>query len=139
VALADWSGGKVAREAKATAPSAWLWASAKKSEPLPYNEILARAVRVPDPTVAAIDGWLLRRLGPHCSRIELAELPHVRDEAHLLHAMGFETGNVHLGTRSARARILSELRRLPRRWLHEHTKVFGAALRADWKRWQESG
>ena len=60
--------------------------------------ILERAVRVPDPFVHVFGRWLLRRLAPDCSRIEIDSLPAKRDEERLLYAMGWETANIHLGS-----------------------------------------
>jgi len=40
-------------------------------------------------------------LAPHCSRIEMASIPKKRDEERLLHSMGFETANIHLGSKQA--------------------------------------
>src|ERR1017187_5872 len=52
VALADWRGGSVAREAKALAPSACLWAEkGKGTAPILYQEMLDLAVRCRDPFV----------------------------------------------------------------------------------------
>src|SRR5215472_6275444 len=49
VALADWRGGMIAREAKALAPSAWLWARGLRLMAPRYGEIITCAVRVSDP------------------------------------------------------------------------------------------
>jgi hypothetical protein len=138
VAIAQWSGGYVAREAKAVAPSAWLWASGRSGPArCRIPDIIARASRVPDPTVRLVGDWLIRRLAPHCTKIELVDLPRQRDEMRLLHAMGYETANVHLGTTGAAPRILADLRRRKGRWLHDVTKTFVAALDDDWTRWRE--
>lgn len=50
-AMALWRGGVVSREAKAVVPSAWRWASANDYpwEPVYIAQILAEAVRCPDP------------------------------------------------------------------------------------------
>jgi hypothetical protein len=70
VALADWHGGLVAREAKALAPSACLWAAGGKgSARILYEEVLDRAVRCRDPFVRLQRRWIVRRLAPDCSRI----------------------------------------------------------------------
>ena len=53
--------------------------------------------------------WIVRRLSPHCSRIELTTLQIQKDEMRLLHSMGLETANIHLGTASARKPILAHL------------------------------
>jgi hypothetical protein len=117
VCIADYEGGSVAREAKALAPSACLWAErGKGSAAIRYQEILDRSVRSRDPFVRLQKRWIVRRLAPDCSRIELSALPKERDELRLLHAMGWETANVHLGTQKARV-IKADLKKRPRGWL----------------------
>ena len=56
-----------------------------------YQTIINRAVRCPDPFVQLRGRWIVRRLGPHPSCIELASLRGPDTELRLLHAMGFET------------------------------------------------
>jgi hypothetical protein len=129
VAIAEWRGGRIAREAKATAPSAWLWATGRT----PGRETAAVSA---DPTVRRLGAWVVRRLAPHCTRIELADLPRERDEERLLAAMGFETANIHLhrATRGARERIGRELRaRAGGRWLNDLAKRFTDAIARDWR------
>ena len=96
-ALAHWRGGTIAREAKALTPSAWLWARGRPAQeaPLHYTELLAQAIRCPDPTLKCEDGWLTRRLAPDGSRVELADLPGKRDDEKMFSAMGREVGNMH--------------------------------------------
>jgi hypothetical protein len=140
VAIADWQGGRIAREAKALAPSAWLWAiGQRRATAIRYQEIIDRAIRVPDPTVRCVGTWLVRRLAPHCTRIDLIDLPRGHDEARLFNAMGFETANVHLGTPRAARAIGRELGSFKGRWLHDQAKVFASAVREDWRAWQRAG
>ena len=127
VALSDWRGGLVAREIKAFLPSAWNFQSSH------YSEIITRAVRMPDPFVCICGDWVVRRLAPDCSRIELATLPKRRDEAYLVRAMGSETANIHLSTPEAVAAIQSDLGRRPASWLHDAAKVMSKAVLQDWK------
>lgn len=131
VALADWRGGALAREAKALAPSACLWAErGKGTAPIRYQEILDRSVRCRDPFVRVRKRWIVRRLAPDCSRIELSALPKERDEIRLLHAMGFETANIHLG--SIKPRLLREdLKSRPRGWLFEEARRMEKLVRED--------
>jgi Uncharacterized protein conserved in bacteria (DUF2252) len=136
VGIADWNGGAVAREAKAMAPSAWSWAQGRGPTAIAYNTIVARAVRVPDPTVRVVGRWLLRRLAPHCTRIDLAELPSSRDEERLLHAMGFEAANVHLGSPGARAAIRRELAARRGRWLHQAASAMTEQVIDEWRAWR---
>ena len=140
VAIADWNGGRIAREAKALVSSACYWACDHDgpSEIL-YQTIISRAIRCPDPFVQLRGRWIVRRLSPHCSRIELATLEAQGEELQLLRAMGHETANIHLGTRSARRSILAHMQKQKRRWLHEATEVMLKAVREDWKAWSKDG
>jgi hypothetical protein len=135
VAVANWRGGKVAREAKALAPSACMFANDGRSTAIHYADIIARAIRVPDPFVRVCDRWIVRRLAPHCTRVELDALPKVRDEKRLLHAMGFETANIHLGTAKARKRIARDLAERKAGWLPDAVHTMAKAVQADWQAW----
>ncbi|MGP8243239.1 MAG: DUF2252 family protein [Bryobacteraceae bacterium] len=133
VAVAEWHGGSLAREAKALAPSACVWAERGGGcAPIRYQEIVDRAVRCPDPFVRLQKRWIVRRLAPDCSRIELASLPENRDEVRLLHAMGFETANVHLGSLKPRV-LLADLKKRPSGWLLAAARKMQNAVRADFK------
>ena len=137
VALALFQGGKIAREAKALAPSACVWAvGGKLSERIRYQEILDRSVRAIDPYVRLKGRWIVRRLAPYCSRVELSSIPEERDESKLLHAMGFETGNVHLGTPRALKLILRDLDQRPPHWLHKAALKMVDSVTEDWREWR---
>jgi hypothetical protein len=82
------------------------------------------------------DGWLIRRLSPDCSRVLLDELPKRRDEARLLKSMGWEAGNIHLGTRGAARAIVIDLARRKQGWLRDAATRMARRLRADWKDWR---
>jgi hypothetical protein len=137
VAVALWQTGWVAREAKALAPSAWAWAAGiKPPEDLRYADIVRQAVRVPDPFLHLRGHMLVRRLAPDCSRILLASLPHGSQEERLLHAMGFETANIHCGNRAQIAALLRDLKKRPEGWLHRAAKKMVRATRKDWLKWR---
>src|SRR5579863_8554627 len=65
------SGAYLAREAKAIRPSAWVWAKGETKQVLYGPQLAVSAKRVPDPFVRFHSRWLVRRLAPDCSRIEL--------------------------------------------------------------------
>jgi hypothetical protein len=141
LALADWRGGRIAREAKARVQSALAWAEGR-SDADHYSEIVERAVRVPDPLLRVGDGWLGRRLAPHCARVELETLPKQRDEARLLHAMGAETANVHLGDRAGAGVVAKDLRGRTGEWLHDAARRMAGVVIAgaeEWRRAQTEG
>jgi len=133
VAIAEWRGGSVAREAKVLAPSACVWAErGEGTAPILYQRILDRSVRCLDPFVRVRKRWIVRRLAPDCSRIELSALPKESDEIRLLHAMGFETANIHLGT--AKPRVLrDDLKRRPDGWLAYAAQRMKKAVLADFR------
>lgn len=145
VAIADWHGGRIAREAKALVPASACWAQSlntrKNRGPaeILYQTIINRAVRCPDPFVQLRGRWIVRRLGPHCSRIELASLSGPETELRLLNAMGRETANIHLGSPSARKSILRHLQKQKEKWLHHAAETMLQAVRADWNVWRRKG
>ncbi|MGA9542610.1 MAG: DUF2252 family protein [Candidatus Sulfotelmatobacter sp.] len=145
VAIADWHGGQIAREAKALVPSSSHWAQSidagKNCGPaeILYQTIINRAVRCPDPFVQLRGRWIVRRLGPHCSRIELASLRAPDTELRLLHAMGYETANIHLGTPTARKAILRHIDKQKPKWLHQAAEQMLQSVREDWQVWKKKG
>jgi uncharacterized protein (DUF2252 family) len=138
VAIGRWHGAMIAREAKPLAPSAWLWASAARLRSPRYLELIRRAVRVPDPFLHVHGIWLLRRLAPDCSRIELASLPRNNDESRLLWMMGWETANMHLATPQQRPRILADLEARRSGWLVKAAARMAQELERDWRRWRKA-
>jgi hypothetical protein len=140
VAIAEWKGGKIAREAKALVSSACYWARDHAGPPeILYQTIITRAVRCMDPFVQLRGRWIVRRLSPHCSRIELAGLTLRSEQTRLLRAMGWETANIHLGTKTARKPILRHLAKQKAKWLHNATEEMLRAVRDDWKIWKQDG
>ena len=139
VALAECNGGKIAREAKALVPSSIYWTHGAGQPELMYQVIINRAVRSPDPFVQMRGRWIVRRLSPHCCRIELSVLPRGREELRLLFAMGWETGNIHLGGRSVVKPIRQHLDRQKAAWLSDAARSMADAVTRDWRAWKKSG
>ncbi len=133
ILLAEWAGGRIAREAKAVTPPSTAWASGKNTPPR-MGEIVARAKHVADPFYRPGEEWVARRLGPHCSRIELAHLDGVGDLSALLTAMGAETANIHLGSADADA-VLRYLKKRDEGWLSGAAKAMAESIRSDWIEW----
>jgi len=136
-ALAEWQGKYVALEAKALIPSAGLWAQKKhKGAEIQYEEVLARAVRRPDPVMKVYEGWVVRGLAPDRCRIELSELGPERDETRMMRAMGWEIANIHLGTRPMVKDILDDLKGRKADWLRGSAEKMVAATSNDWEVWR---
>ena len=138
LALAEFKGGFIAREAKQLTDSAWLWAWPPKQRrkcQILYQKALDTSIRCPDPFVKLRGEWIVRRLAPDCSRIELYSLPETHDAVKLLRAMGWETANMHLGTCEAKA-LLADLKARGPGWLHENAKIMVESIHKDWKAWR---
>src|SRR6266508_4356663 len=97
-----------------------------------YEEVLARSGRSLDPVVKVYEGWVVRRLAPDCHRIELSELGPERDEKRMLRAMGWETGNIHLGTRPAVKDVLNNLKGRKINWLRKSAAKMVVVTLKDW-------
>ena len=142
--LFQWHGAHMVREAKALTRSAWIWADSSRDPakdqdlPLLQEEIIVTAIRVRDPHLHFHENWALRRLAPDCCRIDIATLPNDRDEERLLYAMGWETANVHLGSRGKVAAVRKDLAGRRGKWLHQAAKAMEEATKKDWKLWRKA-
>jgi len=136
VALAEWMGGWIAREAKAVAPPATDWLAGRMERHSRMSEVAASAVRCPDPFYRLGRDWVVRRLAPHCSKIDLGVLATSEDVLRVLWAMGGETANVHLGAPGAATAILHDLEQRPHKWLNESARAMAKAVLDDWSEWR---
>jgi hypothetical protein len=152
-ALTSWRGGQVARDVKALAPSGWLWAHTAPEEaalaPIRSMELLTHPGRCPDPTVAVQGRWIVRRIAPDCSRVELGDLADddqddeaTRDQQkRLLTWMGQELAGLHRASPYALATVRGHLAALTGRagnWLRDATEAMAAATRADFEAYRGS-
>ncbi len=139
VAIANWQGGFIAREAKAMVPSSCTWVEGKTGRGQSfYQQAIGSAVRSRDPFQVTEGSWLIRRLSPDSNPIDIQDLPKHRDEEMLLHAMGREAANVHLGTRRQTTNIVKDLRKRGANWLREGAVRMARAVEKDWDRYRKS-
>jgi hypothetical protein len=139
VAIALCHGARIAREAKAMVPSALYWTTDDHAPAeIFYSAIVSQGVRCPDPFLQLRGSWIVRRLSPYCSRIELSMLPRNREELRLLFSMGWETANIHLGTPAALKPVRRHLEKLTANRLSEAAKEMKKAVLRDWDDWKES-
>jgi hypothetical protein len=138
VVLAEWAGGWVCREAKAVTPPATAWVNGT-DVPWRGAAVAGRAVRSPDPCYRAHRGWVVRRLGPRCNRIELKHLARAGgNTVRVLRAMGAETANVHLGSPGAADAILADLAQRPEGWLADTARRMARAIETGWAECQHA-
>ena len=154
----DWQGGIIVREAKALAPSAWLWAnqsedasysSALSAKSIYYPTILDNAVRSADPWLKTVDTWAVRRLGPDAFKVELK---HLKLEASkeeeltkkLLQSMGKEIANVHSRSSGQSNDVLKHVKELSSNdtsggWLFDNSKTMAEQTKEDFHDWKKEG
>jgi len=138
LSLATWDGAHVVREAKQLTPSAWIWARHLKTSHILSRKLIECAIRIRDPHVHFASHWIVRRLAPDCSHIEMQSLPEERDEEKLAYYMGWETANIHLGSPKAIPAIKRDLARRKGRWLHKASKAMFKVTMDDWKDWRRN-
>jgi Uncharacterized protein conserved in bacteria (DUF2252) len=139
VAIGDWEGGLIAREAKAMLPSSCLWLTGKRgTNQSLYETAIRSAIRSPDPFQVMEGSWLIRRLSPDSNPIDIQTLAGHADERMLLHAMGQEAANVHLGTKRQVANIKKDPHKRKPQWLPEAGARMAKLVEKDWKRYRKS-
>lgn len=138
VALGEWKGAYIAREAKLVLPSACAWLLNRRSLHSFSEQIRKTARRSHDPFHNIWGRWLVRRLSPDSSPIEIFSWPKERDELVLLESMGAELANVHIGSKRAIPRILSHLDRQSSGWLKVAAKRMAKAVEADWNTYRRN-
>src|SRR5262249_2986391 len=133
----DWHGGILAREAKALAPSAWLWWTEERQNAteILYEEALRHAVRARDPWMGVFIGdksWVVRRLAPDSGKVKLKDLPKENQlEDDLLRAMGHETANVHIALGNV-WQDLEEWKDKDPDWLYNYATRMADKIIEDW-------
>jgi Uncharacterized protein conserved in bacteria (DUF2252) len=155
----DWCGGIIVREAKALAPSAWLWANQERdsfcqaglrNNEIWYAEALRNAVRSHDPWLRVHKGWVVRRLGPDAFKIRLKDLKLKLDgkseelTKKLLLAMGRETANVHSWCDNSSDGVSKHLKGLSDEyrssdWLFRAAMKMVEETKEDFEDWKRAG
>lgn len=141
VAIGDWKGGWVAREAKAIVPSAAVWAGVAGPAPPSggaFARLLEASVRSRDPFLHTSHAFVVRRLAPDVGKIDIVSLGQAR-ELQLAALMGRELANVHLATPGATAAIMADLDARPRGWLLEAARAMADLTTDTQEVWRKAG
>ena len=129
------------REAKALVPSALYWWEDRPRMLSQTGTLLQRAIRDPDPHLQVHDKWLVRRIAPDALKFDLPASQADQRLAlapMLLRLMGFETANIHLGSRSPADLIYlldSVAREVGSKWLEAATERMIRATCEDHVAW----
>ena len=134
VAIADWRGGRVLREAKALVPSAWTYVHG--AQPSGFLKLASGRYRAPDPFLDVQGKWILRRLAPDSRKIELSEDVAIELKSDLLQAMAFDLASIHAAGSVDVGALRRDLKRRPRGWLNHAAKTAAAAVEKDFEVWK---
>jgi hypothetical protein len=140
--LAESAGERIGREVKVLIPSSAAWMMNDDSGKTYVDAILKQAIRARDPLAGVRgkkDKWILRGLSPASGHIETSKLDKLpaKDQLYILEAMGFDLGNIHLGTPEATADILADLNSRPKNWLLDTGERMVHITDKHWKVWRE--
>ncbi len=134
MAVAEWQGGLVAREIKAALPSAVHVGSSHIADLIGlYRKVVDATCRAPDPGLHLAERWVVRRLSPEARKVEIDEVEHAPDQKHLLHAMGRELANIHIGSAGGARPIRSCLEGLPDDWLRQASSLTVERVAEDYR------
>jgi hypothetical protein len=135
VAIADWRGGRVLREAKALVPSAWTWVHG--AQPSGLLKLARGQYRAPDPFLDVKGKWIIRRLAPDSRKIELNEDAATRLKTYLLQAMAFDLASIHAAGAAGIDVLKRDLKKRPNDWLYNAAKIASDSVKKDYEEWRD--
>ena len=147
VAIAEWNGGRIFREAKALVPSAWNWAHNNSSTHSHFLDLANGRHRSPDPFLRVHEGsgvqerFIVRRMAADARKINLDDDADAVNSARMITAMGFDLGAIHAADERGRHAIHRDLDKSRRGddWLYEAARDVADAVNADYDEWRRDG
>ena len=136
VALAEFHGGPVAREAKALVPSCWAPKETKKAAATRLMHLADGPYRSPDPFFQVTDDLIVRRLAPDSRKILFEGVARKLTRKALI-AMARELANIHRADAASKA-IDEDLPKRKKRWLERAALATAKATLKDFKAFQKA-
>jgi hypothetical protein len=143
VAVADWRGGVIVREAKALVPAAWDWAHDRNGSHR-FEDAAKGKYRAVDPWLHVAGDFIFRRLAADARKVNLTrhadiEMPDAGagDVRKLLAAMGFDLGSVHAATENSQAAVKADLDARDDGWLAGAAKKAVEWVSSDYEEWHK--
>ena len=144
VAVANWRGGRIVREAKAIVPSAWDWAHGNAKAAICFEDLSNGPYRSPDPWLRMNGRYIFRRLAADARKVDLAQnadsdTSSVKEAnaLKLLQAMGFDVGAIHATGAQAEA-ITQDLDARNPSWLYTAAETAVHWVKEDYDSWCDS-
>lgn len=123
IAMANWRGGPVLREAKVVVMSAWSRTHAPQDRVIRAQDIACGRYRAPDPHHHVADGILIRRLSLNSRKIEADDDAEILLSARMLKMMGREIANCHANVSECLPAIRADLELRNGDWLRRETEA----------------
>jgi len=136
LAIGNWNGGSVVREAKALVPSAWEWANGKIGPVGLFQLVSTGRYRSPDPFLKVRSDFVVRRIASDSQKIDLSEEDAWAYGPDLLAAMGADLAAIHLAGKVSADDINSNLHGREPDWLHNASKTVEEFVMKDFERWK---
>ena len=133
VALVDWNGGPVIREAKALVTSAWSLHHDNAASPILAGTVAGGRFRAPDPHYRVFDGIVVRRLSPNSRKIEVKDSVGDLLMPEMLEAMGKEIANCHGGDADRIMAVAGDIARRRSDWLVDAARAAARATEAEYR------
>jgi hypothetical protein len=139
VAVGELGGGLVVREAKQIPGPASVWALPKHKQTRNLAAVVSNARGAAgDPWRRQSGKWVLRRLAPDATRLELSALRRKHDEAAFLHSMGAEAANVHLCGAGSAKQLRKDERARHAVWLLDAARTMARVTEHDHAEWSRA-
>jgi hypothetical protein len=136
LAIGNWNGGSVVREAKALVPSAWEWANDKIGPVGLFQLVSTGRYRSPDPYLKVRSDFVVRRIASDSQKIDLGEEDAWAYGPDLLVAMGADLAAIHLAGKVSADDINSNLDGREPDWLRNASKTVEEFVMKDFERWK---
>jgi len=140
LAVGNWRGGQVVREAKALVPSAWTWANGpKQSRNSNFLKLANSRYRAPDRFLEldASRKFILRRVAGDARKIEFGDDAGKGLHTDLMEAMGCDVASIHAADKIGAEALQADLaKRRPRDWLHAAARVAADKVKRDYREWR---
>jgi hypothetical protein len=139
VAVAEWCGGQIVREAKALVPSAWDWARLRATDRSLFVKLATGRFRSPDPFLHTDSRFIFRRIAADSRKADLGDKAGAHLGRDLMSAMGFDLAAIHAADRDSAKASAKDLQRRPADWLKAAAESAAAAVQREYEAWCAGG
>jgi uncharacterized protein DUF2252 len=138
IAVAEWRGGPVVREAKAVLPSAWTRVKGRKAQPIRGLALATARYRAPDPWYALAGKIVVRRLSPNNRKLDAENNAAVFVDDRMLRLMGRDLAAVHLGLGDHGDAVSNDLKSREGNWLHSAVERMAVLVSKEHEQWKKA-